>query len=97
MTDEDTYFDMEFYEELVNCLSSLDPKLLESVNGQWSGFKEYARTGGNPNIDPPDIWKRCELQGVSMISSSINICAILVKNLRVFYCHHLFFHLYSII
>ena len=80
MTDEDTYFDMEFYEELVNCLSSLDPKLLESVNGQWAGFKEYARTGGNPNIDPPDIWKRCELQGVSMISNSIDISVVLVKN-----------------
>ena len=79
MTDEDTYFDMEFYEELVSCLSSLDPKLLESVNGQWAGFKEYARTGGNPNIDPPDIWKRCELQGVSMISNSIDISVILVK------------------
>lgn len=63
MTDEDTFFDIEFYDELVTCLNTLDPKLLESVNGQWSGFKEYAATGGNPNIDPPDDWKRCELAG----------------------------------
>ena len=67
MTDEDTFFDLDFYEELVTCLSTLDPKLLESVNGQWSGFKKYAATGGNPNIDPPDDWKRCELEGVSML------------------------------
>ena len=67
MTDEDTFFDLEFYDELVTCLNTLDPNLLESVNGQWSGFKEYAATGGNPNIDPPDNWKRCELAGVSAL------------------------------
>ena len=63
MTDDDTFFDLEFYDELVNCLSYLDPRLLESVNGQWSGFKEYAATGGNPDIG--DVWKRCELEGVN--------------------------------
>ena len=67
MTDEETFFDMKFYDELVTCLNTLDPKLLESVNGQWSGFKEYAATGGNPNIDPPDDWKRCEVAGVSTL------------------------------
>ena len=50
-------FNREFYDELVPCLNSFDPLLLESVNAQWKGFKEYASTGGNP---PSDIWRPCK-------------------------------------
>ena len=60
MTGEDT-FDHEYYDELLGCLYTLDPKLIESTNAQWSGFKEYANTGGNPGIDE---WKGCDLRGV---------------------------------
>ena len=63
MTGEDT-FDHTFYDELLGCLYTLDPKLIESVNAQWSGFKEYAENGGNPGVDE---WISCELQGVSHI------------------------------
>lgn len=55
LTGEDQY-DEEFYNELVVCLESVDPRLLESVNAQWKGFKDYAATGGNP---PEDEWKQC--------------------------------------
>ena len=55
MTGEDEY-DREFYDSLVQCLNSLDSRLLESVNAQWTGFREYAETGGNP---PEDVWERC--------------------------------------
>jgi hypothetical protein len=60
MTGEDS-FDRAFYDEISSCLFYLDQKLVESVNGQWSGFKEYAATRGNPGIDD---WKQCELEGV---------------------------------
>ena len=49
-------FDLEFYNELTECINTIDPKLLESVNAQWTGFKNYAASGGNP---PVDIWRRC--------------------------------------
>ena len=55
MTGEDQ-FNLEFYHELTECLNKLDPKLLESVNAQWKGFKDYAASGGNP---PDDVWKSC--------------------------------------
>ena len=55
LTGENQY-DQEFYDELVQCLESVDPRLLESVNAQWKGFKDYAATGGNP---PEDEWKQC--------------------------------------
>jgi len=55
LTGENEY-DPEFYAELVECLESVDPKLLESVNAQWTGFKDYAASGGNP---PEDVWKNC--------------------------------------
>ena len=55
MTGEDE-FDREFYDELTQCLNKLDPKLLESVNAQWRGFKGYAASGGNP---PEDVWRGC--------------------------------------
>ena len=58
-------FDREFYDEILSCLSFLDTRLVESVNGQWAGFKEYAATRGNPGIDD---WKRCELQGVTLLT-----------------------------
>ena len=60
MTGEET-FDHAYYDELVGCLYTLDPKLIESTNAQWLGFKKYASTGGNPGIDE---WKSCPLQGV---------------------------------
>ena len=56
MTGEDE-FDREFYDELTQCLNKLDPRLLESVNAQWAGFKVYSASGGNP---PEDVWKRCQ-------------------------------------
>ena len=55
LTGENEY-DPEFYNELVQCLEGIDPRLLESVNAQWAGFKDYAATGGNP---PEDEWKQC--------------------------------------
>jgi len=55
LTGEDEY-DQKFYEELVECLESVDPKLLPSVNAQWKGFKDYAASGGDP---PDDEWKSC--------------------------------------
>ena len=55
MTGEDEY-DTEFYDSLVQCLNTLDPRLLESVNAQWTGFKDYAGAGGNP---PEDVWEQC--------------------------------------
>jgi len=69
MTGEDS-FDRAFYDEISSCLSYLDSKLVESVNGQWSGFKEYAATRGNPGIDD---WKQCELEGVKSIIFSCRI------------------------
>lgn len=54
LTGEDEY-DPKFYAELVECLESVDPKLLPSVNAQWKGFKDYAGRGGAPD----DEWKRC--------------------------------------
>ena len=60
MTGEDV-FDHAFYDELLGCLYTLDSKLIDSVNGQWLGFRKYAETGGDPGIDE---WIRCELQGV---------------------------------
>ena len=55
LTGENEY-DPEFYNELVQCLEGIDPRLLESVNAQWTGFKDYAASGGNP---PEDEWKQC--------------------------------------
>ena len=55
MTGEDEY-NREFYDELVQCINTLDPRLLESINSQWTGFKEYAASGGDP---PEDVWQRC--------------------------------------
>jgi hypothetical protein len=55
MTGEDEY-DPEFYDTLTQCLNSLDSRLLESVNAQWTGFRDYAGTEGNP---PEDVWERC--------------------------------------
>ena len=55
LTGENEY-DPEFYKELVQCLEGIDPRLLESVNAQWSGFKDYAASGGNP---PEDEWEQC--------------------------------------
>ena len=52
----DEQFNHEFYEDLVQCLNKLDPRLHESVNAQWTGFKEYAASGGNP---PVDVWRQC--------------------------------------
>ena len=48
-------FDMEFYDELVQCLNVLDPRLFESVGAQWDGMIEYANSGGTPD----DIWHTC--------------------------------------
>ena len=43
--------------QLVNESSPKFPsRLLESVNAQWTGFKDYAASGGNP---PEDEWKQC--------------------------------------
>ena len=52
----DEQFNHEFYEDLVQCLNKLDPRLHKSVNAQWTGFKEYAASGGNP---PVDVWQQC--------------------------------------
>ena len=49
-------FDKKFVHELNQCLQQLDPKLPQSINAQWRGFKTYAASGGNP---PNDVWKRC--------------------------------------
>ena len=49
-------FDPEIYDHLVRSLESVDPRLLESVNAQWKGFKDYAASGGNP---PEDVWESC--------------------------------------
>ena len=51
-------FDPEFYQQLVPCIEQFDPKLMESVNAQWTGFKTFASTGGNPSEN--DVWKRCD-------------------------------------
>ena len=55
MTGEAEY-DPEFYNALVKILKEIDPRLLESVNAQWKGFKDYAASGGNP---PEDVWETC--------------------------------------
>ena len=47
--------DPKFYDDLVKSLESVDPRLLESVNAQWKGFKDYAASGGNP---PEDVWEK---------------------------------------
>ena len=49
-------FGPEFYDDLIKSLESIDPRLLESVNAQWKGFKDYAASGGNP---PEDVWENC--------------------------------------
>ena len=51
-------FEPEFYDDLVRSLESVDPRLLESVNAQWKGFKDYAASGGNP---PEDVWKAVQM------------------------------------
>ena len=55
MTGEAEY-NPEFYNALVKILKEIDPRLLESVNAQWKGFKDYAASGGNP---PEDVWETC--------------------------------------
>ena len=55
MTGEAEY-DPEFYNAFVKILKEIDPRLLESVNAQWKGFKDYAASGGNP---PEDVWETC--------------------------------------
>ena len=57
MTGEEDSFDKSFYKELVACIEHYDAKLLDVVNSQWKGFKEYARNGGNPGVDD---WIGCD-------------------------------------
>ena len=57
MTGEEDSFDKSFYKELVACIEHYDAKLLDVVNSQWKGFKEYARKGGNPGVDD---WTGCD-------------------------------------
>ena len=49
-------FDQEFYDELAECLISIDPRLLESVGAQWNGMIKYANTSGTES----DPWPSCE-------------------------------------
>lgn len=55
MTGKDE-FDKVFYKELVSCLNQIDDQLLESVNAQWRGFREYAASKGSPE----DPWPQCK-------------------------------------
>ena len=66
-------FNQTFYDKLLGCLHTLDHTLIKSINAQWSGFKEYARTGGKPVIDE---WKGCQLREVrpNIISDATIIC-----------------------
>ena len=63
-------FDPEFYDDLVKSLESVDPRLLESINAQWKGFKDYAALGGNP---PEDVWEKCpdEVSIMEVILTSV--------------------------
>ena len=54
-------FDPVFYNELVTCLDSLDPRLLTSVGSQWDGMIQYANAGGN--MDANDTWPACTNRG----------------------------------
>lgn len=37
--------DMNYYNNLVHCLKETDPVLYDSVNAQWTGFRNYAASG----------------------------------------------------
>ena len=54
-------YDEEFYDELVQCLNFLDPRLLQSVGSQWDGMIFYSNSGGNP--DDSDPWHTCNERG----------------------------------
>ena len=55
-SDKSDYFNRRYLSELVACLDELDPNLLESVNAQWKGFKDYSK------LENKD-WKRCHENG----------------------------------
>ena len=81
-------FNHEFYEDLVQCLNTLDPRLHESVNAQWRGFKEYAASGGNP---PVDVWQQCpENYQVRKLQASCNPRMKFVGDMKCLRHHSLF-------
>ena len=53
-----------FLSKLVTCLNELDPNLLESVNSQWEGFKNFSKVEDGE-------WKRCHLNGTDQVKSLI--------------------------
>ena len=51
-------FDQLFYNELIQCLDQLDPRMLQSAGAQWDGMITYANAGGS--LQNNDTWSTCD-------------------------------------